>query len=94
MEVAPASVSVVTKGEIELKAPKTIDQTINNVSGVFVRRGKGLMDTHSSITLRGIPSQKRTLILIEGAILNDPYAGSVKMGDTFLRILKRVEVVK
>lgn len=56
---APASVNVVTKEKIELKAPKTIDQTLNDIPGVMVRRGKGLMDTLSFITLRGIPEQKK-----------------------------------
>lgn len=91
---APASVNVVTKEKIELKAPKTIDQTLNDIPGVMVRRGKGLMDTLSFITLRGIPEQKRTLIMIDGVVLNNPYTGNVKMGGYFPEDLERVEVVK
>ena len=94
VESAPASVSVVTKEKIELKAPKTIDQALNDISGVFVKRGKGLMDTISFITLRGIPDQKRTLILMDGVVLNNPYAGSVTMGGYYPEDLERVEVVK
>lgn len=94
VEAAPASVSVVTKEKIELKAPKTIDQALNDVSGVMVRRGKGLMDTLSFITLRGIPEQKRTLIMMDGIVLNNPYTGDVKMGGYFPEDLERVEVVK
>jgi len=94
VEVAPASVNVVTKERIELKAPKTIDEALNDISGVFVRRGKGLMDTLSSITLRGIPEQKRTLILMDGVVLNNPYTGNVKMGGYYPEDLERVEVVK
>ena len=94
VESAPASVSVVTKEEIELKAPKTIDQALNDISGVFVRRGKGLMDTLSFITLRGIPEQKRTLILMDGVVLNNPYFGGVKMGGYYPEDIERVEVVK
>uniref|UniRef100_A0A7C4JRK4 TonB-dependent receptor n=1 Tax=Thermodesulfobacterium geofontis TaxID=1295609 RepID=A0A7C4JRK4_9BACT len=94
VEAAPASVNVVTKKKIELKAPKTIDEALNDVSGVFIRRGKGLMDTLSAITLRGIPEQKRTLILMDGVILNNPYTGSVKMGGYYPEDLERIEVVK
>ena len=94
VEVAPASVNVVTKERIEFKAPKTIDQALNDISGVFVRRGKGLMDTLSFITLRGIPEQKRTLILMDGVVLNNPYTGNVKMGGYYPEDLERVEVVK
>jgi iron complex outermembrane receptor protein len=94
VESAPASVNVVTKERIELKAPKTIDEALNDISGVFVRRGKGLMDTLSFITLRGIPEQKRTLILMDGVVLNNPYTGNVKTGGYYPEDLERVEVVK
>jgi len=94
VESAPASVSVVTTEKIELKAPKTIDQALNDIPGVFVRRGKGLMDTLSFITLRGIPEQKRTLILMDGVVLNNPYFGGVKMGGYYPEDIERVEVVK
>lgn len=94
VESAPASVSVITKEKIELKSPKTIDQALNDLPGVFVRRGKGLMDTLSSITLRGVPDQKRTLILMDGIVLNNPYSGNVKVGGTFPEDLERVEVVR
>lgn len=94
VELAPASVSVVTKKRIELKAPKTIDETVNDLSGVIVRRTKGLMDTLASITLRGIPGPQRTLILMDGIVLNEPYGGIVKMGGYYPEDLERVEVVK
>ncbi|MBW2069259.1 MAG: TonB-dependent receptor [Deltaproteobacteria bacterium] len=94
VESAPASVSVVTKDRIELKGSKTLDQVLNDISGVMVRRGKGLMDTLSFITLRGIPQQKRTLILMDGIVLNNPYGGNVKFGGYFPEDLERVEVVK
>lgn len=94
VELAPASVSVVSKERIELKAPKTIDQILTDVPGVLVRRGKGLMDTLSSITLRGIPDQKRTLILMDGVVLNDPYTGNVRMGGYYPEDIQRVEVVR
>ena len=62
----PASVDVVTQEEIEKKKPLTVDQSMNNLPGVFDRRGKGLMDTQASISLRGIPGANRTLILLDG----------------------------
>ncbi len=94
VESAPGSVSVVSREKIELKSPKTIDQTLNDVSGVFVRRSKGFMDTLSFITLRGVPEQKRTLILMDGVVLNNPYTGNVRMGGYYPEDLERVEVVK
>jgi len=94
VEFAPASVNVVTKERIELKGPKTIDEALNDLPGVFIRRGKGLMDVMFSLTLRGIPDQKRTLILMDGVVLNNPSAGSFKIGGYYPEDLERVEVVK
>jgi iron complex outermembrane receptor protein len=94
VEFAPASVNVVTKERIELKGPKTIDEALNDLPGVFIKRGKGLMDVMFSLTLRGIPDQKRTLILMDGVVLNDPYAGSFKIGGYYPENLERVEIVK
>lgn len=94
VEVAPASVSVVTKEKMELKKPKTIDEALNDIPGVMVRRGKGLMDTLSAIQLRGFGEQKRTLILLDGITLNNAYTGNVKMGGFFPEDLEKVEVVK
>ncbi|MGC9109881.1 MAG: TonB-dependent receptor plug domain-containing protein [Caldimicrobium sp.] len=93
-EEAPASINIVTKEKLEIKRPKTIDEALNDLPGVMVRRGKGLMDTMSSITLRGLGEQKRTLILFDGIVLNNAYSGSVKMGGFFPEDLEKVEVVK
>lgn len=68
VEASPASVNVVTKEKIELKKPKTIDEALNDISGVMIRRGKGLMDTLASIQLRGFGEQKRSLILLDGIL--------------------------
>jgi iron complex outermembrane receptor protein len=94
VENAPASVNVVTKEKMEMKGPKTIDEAINDLPGVMVRRGKGLMDTLATIQLRGFGEQKRTLILLDGITLNNAYTGGVKMGGFFPEDLEGVEVVK
>lgn len=91
---APAAVSVVLKEEIEARGIQTADQALNALPGVFNRRGKGLMDTSSSLTLRGIPDQKRTLILFDGVPMNDAYAGAVAYGGLQPEDLERVEVAR
>ena len=94
VEAAPASVNVITKKEIEIKNPKTIDEALDDIPGVMVRRSKGLMDTLAFITLRGAPEQKRTLMMIDGIVLNNPYNGIVRLGGYFPEDLDKVEVVK
>ncbi len=91
---APGAVSLVTKLEIEARNITTTDETVNTVPGVFNRRGKGLMDTQAAITLRGVPDQKRTLVLLDGMPLNDPRTGTVNYGGLPYENLERVEVVR
>lgn len=63
VEKAPASVEVVKKEKIEIKKPKTIDEALNDIPGVMIRRGKGLMDTLSTITLEDLDNNKEHLFL-------------------------------
>ncbi|MFH1044141.1 MAG: TonB-dependent receptor [Pseudomonadota bacterium] len=79
-EDAPSWVDVVPSADMEARNLKSVDQALNSLPGVFVRRGKGLMDTQSGISMHGIPDQKRTLLLLDGMPINDAYDASVKMG--------------
>ena len=91
---APASVEVVTKGEIEKKKPLTVDQSMYNLPGVFDRRGKDVMDTQANIALRGLPGQNRTLILMDGMPLNNGYTGDVQWQGLAPEDVEKIEVVK
>lgn len=92
--LAPAAVSIVGKDKLELKLPKTIDEALNDLPGVMVRRGKGLMDTRTEVTLRGMGRQNRTLVLMDGMPLNTAYTGDVRFGGFFPEDLEKVEVAK
>ncbi|MGQ9570907.1 MAG: TonB-dependent receptor [Thermodesulfovibrionales bacterium] len=94
LEVAPASVNVVTKEDMEKRDIKAVDEALNTTAGVFNRRGKGLMDTLSHISLRGIPAQQRTLILMDGIPLNNAYYGGVQFGGLSPEDIEKIEVVK
>jgi iron complex outermembrane receptor protein len=91
---APASVDVVNKEEINKRSIFNVDQSLNALPGVFDRRGKGMMDIQSSISLRGVPDQKRTLILMDGMPLNNAYTGDVQWGGLNPENVEKIEVVK
>ena len=91
---APGSVAVVTKEEIEKRPITTVDEAINMMPGVITTRGKGMMDRMSAITLRGIPGQSRTLIMLDGITLNSPYSGTVLSLGISPGSLERIEVLK
>lgn len=91
---APGSVAVVTRKEMEKRSIATVDEAINTIPGVITTRGKGMMDRMSAITLRGIPGQSRTLVMLDGITLNSPYSGSVLSVGIAPGSLERIEVVK
>ena len=90
----PASTSVVTKNDIEKNTAQTVDKVLDSLAGVYDRRGKGLMDTQAGITLRGIPGQQRTLILMDGITMNRAYDGNITIGGFYNENLERIEVVR
>ncbi|MFZ6017818.1 MAG: TonB-dependent receptor plug domain-containing protein [Nitrospirota bacterium] len=91
---APASVSVVRKEDMEKRNIKAVDEALNTIPGVFNRRGKGLMDTLTYISLRGIPKANRTLILLNGIPLHSAYTGGVMYGGLASEDVEKIEVVK
>ncbi len=93
LDTAPGSVNVVTKKDIEKRGMQTPDSALNTVPGVFNRR-QSLADTLSSISLHGIPEQKRTLIMKDGIGINNAYDGGVVYTGLPLEDVERIEVVQ
>ncbi len=94
LESAPGSVSVITKEEIEKRNIETTDEALNATTGAFSTRGKGFMDTHASVFLRGFTGQYRTLVLLDDMVFNNPYSGDVLWPAVSPENLERIEVVK
>jgi iron complex outermembrane receptor protein len=94
VESAPGSVSIVTKEDIEKRNIKSVDGALNTTAGIYHKSGKSFMETTSSISLRGIPDDKRTLFLLDGLALNDAYTGGVSYGLLSVEDVERIEVVK
>lgn len=93
-DLAPASVSVVTKQDIQKRNISTIDEAMRYVQGVFFERSKGLADTTPTIQLRGLTGQDRTLILRNGLPLNDGYHGGVNWNSISMDDVQRIEVIR
>ncbi len=94
METAPGTVAVVSKEEMGKRNVTTFDEALNTIPGVVTSRGKGLMDGMSAITLRGLPGQNRTLIMVDGVTLNSPFSGFILSNSVAPGSLERIEVVK
>jgi len=95
IEDVPASVNVVTKEDIEKRVIRTLDDAVNNYAGVYVHRTREIMDTPTdSISLRGIPGNRRNLILLDGVPFQDPQGGTLKFGGLNFEDIERIEVVR
>ncbi|MGP8153888.1 MAG: TonB-dependent receptor [Smithella sp.] len=93
METAPGTVNIVTKKEMETKNITTIDEALDTLPGVYNKR-QSLTDIEASITLNGIPDQKRTLIMMDGIPLNNAFDGTVNFSALPTENVERVEVVQ
>ena len=92
-ELAPASTSIVTKKDMELRDVKAIDDAVNDLPGVFVNRG--LLNASATISMRGISGYQRNLIMMDGITMNDPYSGQPRIGGGYYpEDLEKVEVVR
>lgn len=92
---APATVSVVTSKEIEEMNVHSVDESLKYLPGVYANRPGGhepsVMGTN--VVLRGIPNYSRTLVLVDGQTLNDPYIGAVTWESVPAETVERIEVV-
>ncbi len=92
---APATVSVIGAREIEERNIHSADQALIHVPGAYTARPGGsepsVMGTH--VMLRGIPDASRTLVLVDGQTLNDPYIGTVTWESVPAETIDRIEVV-
>jgi len=91
---APGDVSIVTKDEMEKRNIQSVDEALALLPGVFDSRGKGPMDTVSSVTLNGVPEQGRTLVMMDGMPLNDAFYSGVVWGGIYAKDLQQIEVVE
>jgi len=92
---APVMVTVITKQELQNSTAVTLDEFLQRVPGVAIKR------THIAecgpgreITLRGMPEQKRTLILLNGIPMNDAFGGSVNWSLIPKEMVERIEIVR
>jgi iron complex outermembrane receptor protein len=91
---APGSIHIVSREDLEKRDIKTIDDAFSIIPGVFVKRNKGLMDSTSSVRLRGFNNDRYTLIMIDGHPVNDAYTGGVEWGMLPIESVEKIEVVK
>lgn len=95
----PANVTVLTREDIERSAAPTVDDFLRRIPGFTLLRQSssrvGQFATQAA-SLRGLggTSAGRTLILLDGVPLNDPFGGWVHWGRVPLETVERIEIVR
>ncbi|MGB4782706.1 TonB-dependent receptor, partial [Candidatus Methylomirabilis sp.] len=95
----PANVTVITREDIEQSSARTVDDLLRQVPGFSLFRRSSSLVTHPTtqgVSLRGIgPSgASRTLVLLDGIPLNDPFGGWVYWDKVPLESVERIEVAR
>jgi outer membrane receptor protein involved in Fe transport len=95
----PANVTVITREEIAQSPARTVDDLLRQIPGFSLFRRSSSLVTHPTtqgVSLRGIgPSGvSRTLVLLDGVPLNDPFGGWVYWSKVPLESVERIEVTR
>lgn len=95
----PANVAVLTRADIRQGAALTLDDVLRSVPGFrLFRRSSSLVGhpTTQGVSLRGVGASgaSRTLVLLDGMPLNDPFGGWVQWGKVPLENIERIEVLR
>ncbi|EZP49985.1 TonB-dependent receptor plug domain-containing protein [Sphingomonas sp. RIT328] len=95
MADVPASVSVVTSDQIEGTPARTIDDVLSRVPSVDlpIAGTNEQHPTNTIVSMRGL-SGIRSLVLLDGVPINDPFFGYVQWSEVPLETVDRVEVVR
>lgn len=95
----PASVTVLTKEDIAASPAQTVDDLLRQVPGFSLFRRSSSLVTHPTtqgVSLRGIgPSgASRSLVLLDGVPINDPFGGWVYWSRIPRQSIAQIDVVR
>jgi iron complex outermembrane receptor protein len=94
VEDVPGSVTIISQNDLKKQNIQTVDDALNSLSGVYVKRTKGLMESTPSLRMRGFNGDQYTLVLLDGLPLNDAYGGGIEWGSLSVGNIERIEVVR
>jgi iron complex outermembrane receptor protein len=93
-DLAPASTSVITREDMEISQVRTIDEALRYEPGLNLDRSAGLGDALPGITMRGLPGDERTLVMVDGIPVNDAYSSLVPFNNINPDAIRQIEVVR
>ena len=94
LDLAPSASSIITSKEIEKFNIQTLDEALRFETNVYHRNGMGILMTSKPVTLRGIPGESRTLIMLDGIPMNSGFNGDVEWNNISMNNVERIEVIR
>lgn len=98
LQDVPASVTVISAGDIEKSVAQSADELLQDLAGIDVKHSMGALSigTSNQVTMRGMGglSEARTLLLIDGVAANEIYNGAVEWNQIPVEDIQRIEVVR
>jgi len=94
LEEIPASVTVITREQIEATNNLRVDHILRKYAGIDIRRPSGIVG-RSTVSMRGMGDMPgRTLILLDGHPMNKADTGSVNWNLLRAEDIERIEIVR
>jgi len=90
---SPSKITVISEGEIRKAGVDTAEDVFQYVPAAGTAGNSIYQAMKRQITLRGIPDQARTLIMVDGVPLNSAWQGRVEWGIVPAECIEKIEVV-
>ncbi len=90
----PGQAELIKSKDIDNFPVNNIDDILKTVANVYVNRSWGIFSKNSSVTMRGLESSDRTLVMIDGVPKNKLSGGPVNWHSINPDNIERIEVIK
>lgn len=94
IEDIPALVDLIKSEEIENFPMNNVDDILKSAANIYVNRSWGLFSKNSAVTMRGLESSARTLVLVDNVPKNKIAGGSVNWHNINPETIERIEIIK
>lgn len=90
----PARMSLIDQTTIDNSAANNVDELLKSIPGIYVNRSWGMYSRNASVTMRGLSSSSRVLVMLDDIPLNKSGGGGVNWNLLPNGAFERIEVFK
>jgi outer membrane receptor protein involved in Fe transport len=98
LKALDVSTTTIDRAQVELAPETTLDQIVNKIPGIFTSQqpASQIHPTGQAFSIRGFgtTTNVNTLVMVDGAPMNDPYFRTVDWGQLPKASIERIEVIR